>query len=79
MLTLACVRLLEVVGESASQVSPELRARYADVPWNQMIGMRNRLVHAYFDINLDVLWETLNDSLPSLVPTLKEIAEGQEG
>lgn len=78
MLTLACIRLLEVIGEAASQVSAEFRARYPDVPWNQMIGMRNRLIHAYFDINLDVLWETLANSLPSLLPTLEYIVQHQE-
>ena len=56
MLTLACTRLLEVVGEAASQVSAELRDRNSQVPWNGMTGMRNRLVHAYYDINVDVLW-----------------------
>ena len=75
MLTLACIRLLEVIGEAASQVTAEFRARYPDVPWNQMIGMRNRLIHAYFDINLDVLWETLADSLPSLAPALEDLLQ----
>jgi uncharacterized protein with HEPN domain len=75
MLTLSCVRLLEVIGEAASQVSAEFRARYPDVPWNQMTGMRNRLIHAYFDVNLDVLWETLADSLPSLVHALEDILQ----
>lgn len=73
MLRLACIRLLEVIGEAASQVSAEFRAKYPDVPWNQMTGMRNRLIHAYFDINLDVLWETLADSLPSLAHALEDI------
>ena len=75
MLTLACTRLLEVIGEAASQVSAEFRARYPNVPWNQMIGMRNRLIHAYFDVNLDILWETLADSLPSLAHALEDILQ----
>ena len=59
MLTLACTRLLEVIGHAASQVSTEPRDRYSQVPWDPMTGMRNRLVHAYYDINLDVPWESL--------------------
>ena len=73
MLALACTRLLEIVGEAASQVSPEARNQYPQVPWNSVTGMRNRLVHAYYDINLDVLWETLDGDLPNLVPALQKI------
>ena len=79
MLILSCIRLLEIIGEAASQVSAEFRARYPDLPWNQMIGMRHRLIHSYFDVNLDVLWETLTDSLPALVPALEKILEDQQG
>ncbi len=78
MLILSCIRLLEIIGEAASQVSPEFRATYPDPPWNQMIGMRHRLIHTYFDVNLDVLWETLTDSLPALVPALEKILEDQQ-
>ena len=73
MLTLACTRLLEIMGEAASQVSPEFRNLSPHVPWNSVTGMRNRLVHAYYDINLDVLWETLVGDLPHLVRVLHEI------
>ncbi|MCM8594945.1 DUF86 domain-containing protein [Accumulibacter sp.] len=55
MLRLALTRAVEIVGEAASQVSAEGRSELADVPWAQMVGMRNRLVHAYFDINRDIL------------------------
>ena len=78
MLTLACTRLLEVIGEAARQVSAESRDRYSQVPWNGMTGMRNRLVHAYFDINLDVLWETLERDLPALVPVIRDIIAREE-
>lgn len=49
------VRLLEIVGEAAARLSPERRARIADVPWQQISGMRNRLIHGYFDVDLDVV------------------------
>jgi uncharacterized protein with HEPN domain len=53
MLALSLVRLLEIIGEAASRVSKEKQAQSPEIPWRQVIGMRNRLTHAYFDINLD--------------------------
>ena len=55
MLLFALVRAVEIAGEAASQVTPETRAQLPDLPWNSMVAMRNRLVHAYFDINRDIL------------------------
>ena len=78
MLTLACTRLLEIVGEAAGQVSPDIRNLYPQAPWNSVTGMRNRLVHAYYDINLAVLWETLATDLPTLVPLLQGIIRQEE-
>ncbi len=50
------VRLFEIIGEAANQVSEEFREEVPDIPWSVIIGMRNRLIHAYFSINLDVVW-----------------------
>ena len=55
MLLFALVRAVEIAGEAASQITDETRAQLPDLPWNSMVGMRNRLVHAYFDINRDIL------------------------
>jgi uncharacterized protein with HEPN domain len=66
MLLFALVRAVEVVGEAASKVSVEGRAGLPEVPWIDVVGMRNRLVHAYFDINRDILWLTVKKSLPEL-------------
>lgn len=65
MLLFALVRAIEVVGEAASKVTMEGRAA-ANLPWAAVVGMRNRLVHAYFDINRDILWTTVTESLPQL-------------
>lgn len=59
MLLMALTRAVEIVGEAASQVSDAGRAELAGIPWPQIVGMRNRLVHAYFDINRDILWDTV--------------------
>lgn len=75
VLLLACSRLLEILGEAASQVSPGFQAVHRGIPWPKIIGMRNRLIHAYFDINLDVLWETLEAELPPLIRALEGIPQ----
>jgi len=64
------VHLVSLIGEAANQVSPAAQAELDAVPWSDIIGMRNRLVHAYFDINLDILWATVQTSLPSLIEHL---------
>ncbi|MBE2235588.1 MAG: DUF86 domain-containing protein [Anaerolinea sp.] len=73
MLVMALVKEIEIIGEAAYQVSAATREQLPDVPWEDIIGMRHRLVHAYFDINLDILWETLQQDLRPLGETLQEI------
>ena len=67
------VRLLEIIGEAANQVSDELREKTKDIPWFIIIGMRNRLIHAYFDINLNVVWSTSTKDIPLLITKLKKL------
>lgn len=69
------VRLFEIIGEAASQVSEELSEDIPEIPWSVIIGMRNRLIHAYFSINLDVVWSTSKDDIPSLVTELKKLLD----
>ena len=72
-LVFSLVKALEIVGEAASQASCEARQENPQLPWQDMIGMRHRLVHAYYDINLDILWRTLQEDLPTLIETLEAI------
>ena len=65
-LVLALVKSLEIVGEAASRVSPECRTECSEIPWADIVGMRNRLIHAYFDINLEIVWRTVSEELPVL-------------
>jgi uncharacterized protein with HEPN domain len=67
------VRLLEIIGEAATQVSKELRDNTALIPWPVLVGMRNRLIHAYFSINLDVVWSTSTEDIPLLISELKKL------
>ncbi|MFO1199427.1 MAG: HepT-like ribonuclease domain-containing protein [Burkholderiaceae bacterium] len=66
MLLFALVRAVEVLGEAASKVSLEARAEVPAVRWAAVVGMRNRLIHAYFDVDRDILWATVSDDLPGL-------------
>lgn len=73
LLGLALVRLLEVIGEAASRVSPEYQSIYPSIPWSQIIGLRNRLIHGYDAVDMDILWEILSRDLPGLVSELESI------
>ena len=72
-LNLSLVRLLEIIGEAARSLSQEFRQEHPDLPWKSMVGIRDRLIHGYFDINLDVVWETITEDLPPLIAQLKKI------
>jgi uncharacterized protein with HEPN domain len=72
-LNLSLIRLLEIIGEASRGTSTEFRTVHSDLPWKKMIGMRDRLIHGYFDVNLDVVWETVQDDLPALINQLKNI------
>ena len=71
MLQLAVVKALEIIGEAANNVSIDCQQRYPQIPWEEMVGMRNRLVHAYFGINLDVVWRTVREDLEPLLAALE--------
>lgn len=72
-LVLALMKAIEIIGEAASKVTAPFQAAHADVPWGEIVGMRNRLVHVYFDINLELLWKTVTDDLPPLVVRLEAV------
>ncbi len=73
LLARALVQLITIVGEAASRVSGELQAATPHIPWPAMIAMRNWLVHAYFDIDLDQVWDTVQDDLPPLIADLESL------
>lgn len=69
---LALVRLLEVIGEAAHRVSDEERARIPEIPWPQIIGLRNRLIHGYDEVDFDILWQIVTHDLPRLAEILEQ-------
>jgi uncharacterized protein with HEPN domain len=78
MLSLSLVRLLEIIGEAARGISQEFRDAYPDIAWKNMVGMRDRLIHGYFDVDLDVVWETVIEDLPPLITHLEKIIDTVE-
>ena len=67
------IRCIEIIGEAASRLTPEFREATPDIPWSDIIGMRNRIVHAYFDIDLDIVWQTARHELPAMLPQLEAL------
>ena len=74
-LILALVKAVEIIGEAASKTSMECQKDLTQIPWRNIIGMRNRLIHAYFDVNLDILWKTITEDLGPLISELENILE----
>ncbi len=70
---LALVRLLEIIGEAASRVPQEEQVRYAEIPWPEIIGLRNRLIHGYDAVDFDILWQIVSNDLPPLIAELEKI------
>ena len=73
ILTLALVRLLEILGEAARNVSHEVRDQHAELPWKAIVGTRDRLIHGYFKVDLDIVWEIITTDLPLLIASLDKI------
>lgn len=73
MLLFALVRCVEIIGEAAAKVSGETRLATPAIPWRDIVAMRNRLIHAYFDIDTEVLWQTMRQDVPPLVRSLKTV------
>ena len=75
ILAAAMERFIEVTGEAASKVSEATRSALPQIPWREIVGMRNRLVHGYAAVDLDIVWDVVTVDLPSLVATLAELLE----
>lgn len=78
LLNLALVRLLEIVGEAAGRVSREEQVLHPEIPWPQVISLRNRLIHGYDAVDNDILWQIIVHDLPSLVAVLEAILIQEE-
>lgn len=75
MLQFALVRAIEIIGEAAARVSEETRRMIPNVPWAQIVAMRNRLIHTYFEVNTEILWRTAVEDLPALAVALAHVRQ----
>ena len=73
----AIVRCVEVIGEATTRLGPQFEGQHPDVPWRLIAGMRNRLIHGYDGIDLDLLWETVTEDIPKLLPTVEAILRSE--
>jgi uncharacterized protein with HEPN domain len=79
LLNLALTRLIEIIGEAANRVPGSIQSKYPDLPWLQMVGARNRLIHGYDSVDFDILWAIVNNDLPSLITQLENILGQKDG
>ncbi len=73
------IRQLEIIGEATRSLSDDLRYQYPEVPWSKIIGMRNRMAHQYFNINLTIVWEVAKGELPDLKAQIGDILHKEQG
>ena len=73
MLSFAIIRTLEFFGEAASRLSNEFQQTHSHIPWRAIIGMGNRLIHTYFDIDYDIVWKAINNEIPQTIPELEKL------
>lgn len=78
LLQLGLMRLVEVIGEAASRVPTDIRVTHPEIPWEDVVGMRHKLIHDYITVDLDILWDTVKDDLPPLIVALERILAEEE-
>jgi uncharacterized protein with HEPN domain len=69
----AVIRAVEIIGEAARNIPEDVRAKYPNIPWRDVAGMRSKLVHQYFGVNMEVVWQTIQEDLPTLISVLQNI------
>ena len=70
----AVIRSLEVIGEATKNLPPSFRNKYPDVPWKQMAGMRDKLIHEYFGIDKQMVWQVVEKHIPDILPLIKKLS-----
>lgn len=73
VLVSAILREFEIIGEAANRISKKTQEKFSEIPWKELVGMRNRLIHAYFDVDYDIIWKTIREYLPDFQKQLKAV------
>jgi len=77
--TIAVIRELEIVGEATKQIPVSIRKKYPKIPWPDMAGMRDKLIHFYFGVDMEIVWETIKVRIPELKPLIEDVLSDLEG
>lgn len=78
MRQLALIKSIEIIGEAASRISEPFREAHPELAWREIVGMRHRMVHGYFEIDLDRVWKTAQESLPTLIAAVEKLVPLEE-
>jgi uncharacterized protein with HEPN domain len=73
------LRNIEIIGEAANYIPEDIQSRYTDIPWAQMRGIRNLLIHEYFGVDTDIIWQTITDDLPDLLKKITGVRYTKNG
>jgi uncharacterized protein with HEPN domain len=74
----AVIRPREIIGEASARVSKEFRKAHSEIPWREMVGLRNRLIHAYFRVNFGAVWDTIHKDLPKLIEIIEPLVPKED-
>ncbi|MBI4811013.1 MAG: DUF86 domain-containing protein [Ignavibacteriales bacterium] len=74
----AVIRAIEVIGEAAKNISNDVRKRYPEIPWRNIVGMRDKLIHAYFGVDIKRVWKTIKEEIPPLKPIFEQMLRDLE-
>jgi len=73
----AVVRALEIIGEATKRLSVDIREQYPEIPWKDMAGMRDRIIHGYDNVDLQIVWDTVKKEIPRIKPLIQDILKGK--
>jgi uncharacterized protein with HEPN domain len=69
----AVIRALEIIGEATKNLPESLKKEHSEIPWRKMTGIRDKMIHGYFGVDLEVVWSTINEDIPSVKPLIEKI------